>query len=70
MSLFGAGRHPGMAALLSEGRMPGFDGATGWLNSPPLTADDRNAPIAYKGADGSSIHDGVSIRQVSSVRWP
>jgi thiol-disulfide isomerase/thioredoxin len=38
VSLFGVGRHPGMAALLSEGHMPDFDGATGWLNSPPLTA--------------------------------
>jgi thiol-disulfide isomerase/thioredoxin len=24
----------------TEGRLPGFDGATGWLNSPPLAADD------------------------------
>jgi thiol-disulfide isomerase/thioredoxin len=24
----------------TEGRLPGFDGATGWLNSPPLRADD------------------------------
>jgi len=23
-----------------EGRLPGFDSATGWLNSPPLTKDD------------------------------
>jgi hypothetical protein len=27
----------GDAALPVEGRMPSFDGATGWLNSPPLT---------------------------------
>ncbi len=26
--------------MSSEGHLPGFDGATGWLNSPPLTAAD------------------------------
>jgi thiol-disulfide isomerase/thioredoxin len=26
--------------MSSEGHLPGFDGATGWLNSPPLTAVD------------------------------
>jgi thiol-disulfide isomerase/thioredoxin len=25
---------------VSEGRLPGFDGAAGWLNSPPLTPDE------------------------------
>jgi thiol-disulfide isomerase/thioredoxin len=40
VSLFGAGRHPDMARLSMEGRLPGFDGATGWLNSPPLAAAD------------------------------
>ena len=25
--------------------MPGFDGATGWLNSPPLTAEDLRAKV-------------------------
>jgi thiol-disulfide isomerase/thioredoxin len=34
MSIFGARRHP---RLPTEGLLPGFDGATGWLNSPPLT---------------------------------
>jgi len=29
--------HPA-AQLPVEGHLPGFDGATGWLNSPPLTA--------------------------------
>jgi thiol-disulfide isomerase/thioredoxin len=33
-------RHDGGAAELPvEGRLPGFDGATGWLNSEPLTTD-------------------------------
>jgi thiol-disulfide isomerase/thioredoxin len=38
MSVFGTRRGPGTAALPVEGHLPGFDGATGWLNSPPLTA--------------------------------
>ena len=37
MSLFGARRHPRTAALPVEGHLPGFDSATGWLNSSPLT---------------------------------
>jgi thiol-disulfide isomerase/thioredoxin len=37
VSLFGARRHPRTAASPVEGRLPGFDGATGWLNSSPLT---------------------------------
>src|SRR5215211_8083109 len=35
--LFGARRHPRTAALPVEGHLPGFDGATGWLNSSPVT---------------------------------
>ena len=42
MSLFGARRH---APLPAEGYMPGFDGATGWLNSPPLTAEDLRGKV-------------------------
>jgi thiol-disulfide isomerase/thioredoxin len=37
VSLFGERRHAGPAPLSVEGHLPGFDGATGWLNSPPLT---------------------------------
>jgi thiol-disulfide isomerase/thioredoxin len=40
MSSFGVRRHPGATPLPTEGLLPGFDGATGWLNSPPLRADD------------------------------
>ncbi|MFI5050601.1 MAG: redoxin domain-containing protein [Gaiellales bacterium] len=33
------------AALAVEGRLPGFDGATGWLNSDPLTAADLRGRV-------------------------
>jgi thiol-disulfide isomerase/thioredoxin len=33
-----AGLHTTSAQLPVEGRLPSFEGATGWLNSPPLTA--------------------------------
>ena len=42
MSLFGVRRH---APLPAEGHLPGFDGATGWLNSPPLTADGLRGKV-------------------------
>jgi thiol-disulfide isomerase/thioredoxin len=32
-----AGLHVASARLPDEGELPSFDGATGWLNSPPLT---------------------------------
>ena len=31
--------------LPSEGRLPGFSGATGWLNSPPLTTDELRGKV-------------------------
>jgi len=42
MSLFGVRRH---APLPAEGRLPGFDGAAGWLNSPPLTAEGLRGKV-------------------------
>src|SRR5215204_5648988 len=36
-SLFPAHREAGTEILPSEGRLPAFEGATGWLNSEPLT---------------------------------
>jgi thiol-disulfide isomerase/thioredoxin len=39
MSLFGT-HSPGV-----EGHLPGFDGATGWLNSAPLTAADLHGKV-------------------------
>jgi thiol-disulfide isomerase/thioredoxin len=38
-----AGLHTSSAELPVEGRLPSFDGATGWLNSPPL------APAGLRG---------------------
>jgi thiol-disulfide isomerase/thioredoxin len=38
-SLFPAHREAGTAILPSEGRLPPFEGATGWLNSEPLRPD-------------------------------
>src|SRR3954466_8377935 len=40
-----AGLHTAEAKLPVEGRMPSFDGATGWLNSPPLTAADLRGHV-------------------------
>jgi len=34
-----------MADLPIEGHLPGFDGATGWLNSAPLTATDLRGKV-------------------------
>jgi thiol-disulfide isomerase/thioredoxin len=45
VSLFGARRHPRTAALPVEGHLPGFDGATGWLNSSPLTPAELRGRI-------------------------
>jgi hypothetical protein len=42
MSLFGERRH---ASLPAEGYLPGFDGATGWLNTPPLTAEGLRGKV-------------------------
>ena len=40
MNLFRTRRNDEAAHLPSEGRAPSFEGATGWLNSTPLVADD------------------------------
>jgi len=40
-----AGLHTSSARLPVEGKLPSFDGATGWLNSPPLTATDLTDKI-------------------------
>ena len=33
--------------MSSEGLLPGFDGATGWLNSPPLAAKDVAGKVVF-----------------------
>ncbi len=43
--MFGLRRHPVMAQLSARGHLPGFDGATGWLNSPPLTPADLRGKV-------------------------
>ena len=40
-----AGLHTSSARLPVEGKLPSFDGATGWLNSQPLTAADLSGKI-------------------------
>lgn len=43
MSFFSKLRTTG--SLPVEGHLPGFDGATGWLNSPPLSAADLDGKV-------------------------
>ena len=43
MTLFSSLRTAG--SLPVEGRVPGFDGATGWLNSPPLSPADLRGKV-------------------------
>jgi thiol-disulfide isomerase/thioredoxin len=40
-----AGLHTATARLPVEGRLASLDGATGWLNSPPLTPDDLRGRV-------------------------
>ena len=44
MSLLGK-RHSGGTGLPVEGHLPGFDGATGWLNSPALSPADLRGNV-------------------------
>jgi thiol-disulfide isomerase/thioredoxin len=45
VSLFGKRRNAGTAALPVEGHLPGFEGATGWLNSRPLAEADLRGKV-------------------------
>ena len=45
MSLFSRFRSSGAEALAFEGRLPGFEAAAGWLNSPPLTPDELRGKV-------------------------
>jgi len=44
-----AGLHFASARLPDEGELPSFDGATGWLNSPPLTPADLRGTVVLVG---------------------
>ena len=45
MSLFSRFRSSGAETLAFEGRLPGFEAATGWLNSPPLTPEELRGKV-------------------------
>jgi thiol-disulfide isomerase/thioredoxin len=45
VSLFSKHRHIGTAELPVEGHLPALDGATGWLNSAPLTPEDLRGKV-------------------------
>jgi thiol-disulfide isomerase/thioredoxin len=45
MSPFGSLRKAGSDSLRAEGHLPGFDGTTSWLNSPPLTVDELRGQV-------------------------
>src|SRR5947209_16007869 len=40
-----AGLHTASVALPVEGELPALDGATGWLNSPPLTPAELRGTV-------------------------
>jgi thiol-disulfide isomerase/thioredoxin len=44
-----AGLHVASARLPDEGELPSLDGATGWLNSPPLTPAGLRGKVALVG---------------------
>jgi thiol-disulfide isomerase/thioredoxin len=45
MSLFSGLRRTDPGELPVEGRLPGFDGATGWVNSEPLAGEDLRGKV-------------------------
>src|SRR6266480_5420811 len=48
-----------------EGHLPGFDGATGWLNSPPLTVADLQGLVVV----GVHTPEFPFERDIDNVRW-
>jgi len=42
-----AGLHTASLRLPVEGELPSLDGATGWLNSPPLTAAGLRGKVVW-----------------------
>ena len=57
MSFFSSLRSAG--SLPVEGHLPGFDGATGWLNSPPLSAADLQGKVVL-----------VDFWTYTYINWP
>ena len=51
-----AGLHTSSAQLPVEGRLPSFDGATEWLNSPPLTTAGLGGKVAIQ--TGGAVIEG------------
>jgi thiol-disulfide isomerase/thioredoxin len=45
VSLFSRSKGTDAETLPFEGRLPGFEGAAGWLNSPPLTPDELRGKV-------------------------
>jgi thiol-disulfide isomerase/thioredoxin len=45
MSIFGRRENAGLLPTFSEGRLPGFEGARGWFNSEPLTAEGLRGKV-------------------------
>jgi hypothetical protein len=48
--------HPA-AELPVEGHLPGFDGATGWVNSPPLTAAELRGRVVLVNRFGEGDYE-------------
>ena len=53
MSIFGVRRHP----ELPEGYLPSFEGATGWVNSEPLSFSELHGKaLAFLQLDAETVH--------------
>ena len=52
-SLFPVHREAGTEILPSEGPLPPFEGAAGWLNSEPLGAAELQRPVLLNLFGGS-----------------
>ena len=70
VSLFGARRHPRTAPLPVEGHLPGFDGATGWLNSSPLTLRRELPGRSFSSISGRTPASTGSAHLLSCARGP
>ena len=69
MSLFGKPRRAATAGLPVEGSLPGFDGATGWLNSPPLTEADLDGKVVLTSTSGRTRASTGCARSAYVRAW-